>query len=178
LQWNVALRSNFRNELHHPKMPSHQTVERFVELVEAGKGIDALDKFYAENASMQENQAQPRLGKAALLAHETAAQASATGMTARCVRPILIEGEIVVIRWAFDYVDGQGRAVHFQELAYQRWVGDSISEEQFFYDPAQFKSREDGIRSPASGNRGEIAEGQLGLPRCWSACRPITCSNC
>jgi hypothetical protein len=122
-------------------MPTHQTVERFVELVEAGKAIDALDMFYAENASMQENQAQPRIGKSALLAHETAAQAAVTGMTARCVRPILIEGDTVVIRWIFDYVDGRGRAVHFQELAYQRWSGDNILEEQFFYDPGQFTLR-------------------------------------
>ena len=122
-------------------MPTHQTVARFVDLVEAGKGIDALDMFYAENASMQENRAQPRIGKAALLAHERAAQASVTGMTARCVRPILIEGDTVVIRWIFDYVDGRGRAVRFQELAYQRWSGDNILEEQFFYDPGQFTLR-------------------------------------
>ncbi len=122
-------------------MPTYQTVARFVELVEAGKAIDALDMFYAENASMQENQARPRIGKAALLAHETTAQAAVTDMTARCVRPILVEGDTVVIRWTFDYVDGQGRAVHFQELAYQRWAGDNILEEQFFYDPGQFALR-------------------------------------
>lgn len=122
-------------------MPTHQTVGRFVELVEAGKAIDALDMFYAEDASMRENQAQPRIGKAALLAHETAAQAAVARMTARCVRPILIDGDTVVIRWVFDYVDGQGRAVHFEELAYQRWAGDRILEEQFFYDPGQFTVR-------------------------------------
>ena len=122
-------------------MPTHQTVERFVELVEAGNGVDALDRFYAENASMRENQGQPRIGKAALLTRERAAQAAVRDMTARCVRPILIEGDVVVIRWNFDYVDGEGHAVHFEELAYQRWAGDSILEEQFFYDPVQFKSR-------------------------------------
>ena len=122
-------------------MPIRQTVERFVELVEAGQGVAALDEFYAENASMQENQSAPRIGKAALLAHEIAAQASVSNMTARCVRPILIEGDTVAIRWTFDYVDGQGRPVRFEELAYQRWAGESIHEEQFFYDPAQFKPR-------------------------------------
>ena len=55
-------------------MPSLQTVERFVEFVEAGRRIDALASFYAEDASMQENGSQPRCGKAALLAHEAAAQ--------------------------------------------------------------------------------------------------------
>jgi hypothetical protein len=121
-------------------MPSLQTVERFVELVEAGRGIDALESFYAEDASMQENGSQPRRGKAALLAHEAAAQDAAIDLKARCVRPILIAGEIVVIRWVFDYFDRQGHPVHFEELAYQRWVGDRISEEQFFYDPGQFRS--------------------------------------
>ena len=121
-------------------MPTHQTVESFVGLVEGGNGIEALNRFYAENASMRENQAQPRIGKAALLAREIAAQASVRHMSARCVRPILIEGDKVVIRWTFDYVDGEGRAIHFEELAYQRWVGNSILEEQFFYDPGQFKS--------------------------------------
>jgi len=122
-------------------MPTHQTVACFVELVEAGQAIDALDRFYAENASMRENQSPPRIGKPALLAYETAAQASVSGMTAQCMRPILIEGDTVVLRWIFDYVDSQGRAVHFEELAYQRWAGDRILEEQFFYDPAQFNSR-------------------------------------
>jgi hypothetical protein len=45
----------------------------------------------------------------------------------------------VVIRWIFDYRNRQGHAVRFEELAYQRWVGDRIAEEQFFYDPGQFR---------------------------------------
>lgn len=122
-------------------MPTLQTVERFVELVEAGQGMTALERFYAENASMQENQSLPRIGKSALLAHEAAAQASVTNMTARCTRPLLIEGETVVLRWTFDYIDSRGRPVQFEELAYQRWAGEFISEEQFFYDSAQFKPR-------------------------------------
>lgn len=135
------LRSSFvaLNSVDNPGMPLRQTVERFVELVETGRGAAALDEFYAENASMQENQSAPRIGKPALLAHETAAQASVTNMTAQCVRPFLIEGDTVVLRWTFEYVDGRGRPVQFEELAYQRWTGERIREEQFFYDPAQFK---------------------------------------
>jgi hypothetical protein len=90
---------------------------------------------------MQENQSAPRVGKPALLAYEIAAQAGVTGMTARCMRPILIQDDTVVLRWTFDYVDGRGHPVHFEELAYQRWAGERILEEQFFYDPGQFKSR-------------------------------------
>lgn len=122
-------------------MPSRQTVERFVLLVESGRGIEALETFYADDASMRENESPPRQGKAALLANETAAQAAVTGLQAQCVRPLLVAGDVVVIRWIFDYVDRQGRAVHFEELAWQRWSGDRIAEEKFFYDPGQFRPR-------------------------------------
>ena len=120
-------------------MPTAQAAERFVQLVQAGGGLDAIDLFYAEDVAVRENQGPARVGKAALLANETAAQAAISDLRARCVRPILAAGDIVVIRWIFDYRDSQGRAVHFEELAYQRWVGDTIQEEQFFYDPGQFR---------------------------------------
>lgn len=120
-------------------MPSPQAVERFVQLVEAGRGLEAIDLFYAEDVAVRENQRPARVGKAALLVSETAAQAAINELRARCVRPILVADDIIVIRWIFDYRDSQGRAVHFEELAYQRWVGDRIEEEQFFYDPGQFR---------------------------------------
>jgi hypothetical protein len=34
----------------------------------------------------------------------------------------------------FQWLDGRDR---MEELAYQRWDGERIAEEQFFYDPAQ-----------------------------------------
>lgn len=122
-------------------MPSLQTVERFAQLVEAGQGLEALDQFYADDAEVSENQGAPRVGKAALMANEAAAQAAVSGLRAQCVRPILVADDVAVIRWIFDYVDGKGRAVHFEELAYQRWAGDRIAEERFFYDPGQFTAR-------------------------------------
>ena len=119
-------------------MPSPDTVERFVALVETGRGLEAVETFYAEGASVRENDSPPRRGKATLLAHEAAAQTAVSAMKARCVRPILVDGDIVVIRWVFDYLDKRGRAVRFEELAYQCWSGEFIAEERFFYDPAQF----------------------------------------
>ena len=120
-------------------MPTLQTLERFVQLVESGQTLAAMEAFYADDAAMRENQSRPRVGKPALLAHEAAALAAVSAMTVRCVRPILVEGDTVVIRWIFDYVDSRGRPVHFEELAYQRWTGERLVDEQFFYDPGQFK---------------------------------------
>lgn len=96
-------------------------------------------RFYAEHASMQENAATPRVGKSALIMHEANALASITGLKARCVRPLFVAGDFVVIRWVFEIQDKSGKTVRFEELAHQRWEGELIAEEQFFYDPAQFK---------------------------------------
>lgn len=120
-------------------MPSTEVIERFLATVEAGHGVEAIRNFYAEHATMKENQSEPRTGREALLKHEEAAQASVVNPRASCVRPVLINGDIVVVRWTFEYQLRSGKAVRFEELAYQRWEGDLIVEEQFFYDPGQFK---------------------------------------
>jgi hypothetical protein len=53
-------------------MPHHETLERFVARVEENAHDDAIAEFYAENASMQENQSAPRVGRDALVARERA----------------------------------------------------------------------------------------------------------
>ena len=42
-----------------------------------------------------------------------------------------------MIRWIFDFDWLDGSITHMEELAYQRWEGEQIAEETFFYDPAQ-----------------------------------------
>jgi hypothetical protein len=120
-------------------MPSPETVERFVRLVEEGRTVEAMVRFYADHASMQENAAPPRVGKSALIQHEEQALASIAALEAKCIRPVFVAGDFVVIRWRFEIEDMSGQRMRFEELAHQRWEGDFIAEEQFFYDPAQFK---------------------------------------
>ena len=43
------------------------------------------------------------------------------------------------IRWVFEIADKKGKTVRFEELTHQRWEGERMVEEQFFYDPAQLK---------------------------------------
>lgn len=120
-------------------MPSSNTVESFVQLVEDGRTVEAMLRYYAEHASMQENATTPRVGKSALIKHEEDALASIQSMKATCVRPLFLSGDLVVIRWVFEIQDKKGKTVRFEELAHQRWEGELMAEEKFFYDPAQFR---------------------------------------
>jgi len=122
-------------------MPSAETLERFVARVESGAHAEAIAEFYVEHGQMRENQGATRVGRAALVAHEQSVLKRAQSVESICVRPILVSGPIVVIRWIFRFQWHNGTATQMEELAYQRWEGQHIAEEQFFYDPGQLQPR-------------------------------------
>jgi hypothetical protein len=96
-----------------------------------------VEEFYTENSSMRENQSEPRVGRALHVANERKVMARARSVRSECVRPIFVSGNNVVIRWIFEFEWLDGTVTRMEELAYQRWEGERIAEEQFFYDPAQ-----------------------------------------
>ncbi|MDB5874121.1 MAG: polyketide cyclase [Ramlibacter sp.] len=119
-------------------MPAAEILERFVARVESNAHVEAIAEFYTEGASMQENDAPPRVGRDTLMAHEAAALARAASVRSTCVRPVFVNGDHVVIRWIFEFTGKEGSTRRIEELAYQRWEGERIAQEQFFYDPKQF----------------------------------------
>ena len=122
-------------------MPTPNTLERFIARVEQNAHVEAIQEFYTAGASMQENLAPPRVGRDVLVAHEVKALARAASVHSTCVRPVLVNGDHVVIRWIFVFTWKDGTTGRIEELAWQRWEGERIAQEQFFYDPAQFAPR-------------------------------------
>lgn len=118
-------------------MPNPETLERFIARVEQNAHAEAIEEFYAEHATMRENQAPPRAGRADLVANERRVLAKARAVESTCVRPVLVAGDHVVIRWIFRFEWLEGGSTRMEELAWQRWEGERVVEEQFFYDPAQ-----------------------------------------
>jgi ketosteroid isomerase-like protein len=120
-------------------MPTEQTLARFIARVEENAHVEAVEEFYTEDASMQENNGPPRVGRAALVAHEARALARAASVRSTCVHPVFVNGDHVVIRWIFEFTWKDGSVGRIEELAWQRWRGERIVQEQFFYDPSQFQ---------------------------------------
>jgi hypothetical protein len=118
-------------------MPTTETLDRFIGLVEQNAHVEAVEGFYTVNASMQENQSPPRVGRDLHVANERRVLSKAKNLTSRCVRPVFVNGDKVVIRWIFRFEWHDGTVTHMEELAYQRWEGERIAEETFFYDPVQ-----------------------------------------
>jgi hypothetical protein len=118
-------------------MPSTDTVDAFVALVESGDYVGAIERFYVEDASMQENNDAPRVGRTMLVQGERHIMAAFRSITAKKVGPAVIDGDCVGIRWSFVFMPPDGPARTLEEVAWQRWQGERIVEEKFFYDPKQ-----------------------------------------
>ena len=123
-------------------MPTVETLERFIACVESNAHVQAIEEFYTEDASMRENMQAPRIGRDTLATQERATLARVRSVQSHCVRPAFVDGDLVVIRWIFRFEGLDGRVRQLEELAYQRWQGERIVQEQFFYDPAQFVWRD------------------------------------
>ena len=119
-------------------MPARETVDAFIAQVLSGQHVEAIRDWYAEDASMQENQDAPRVGREVLMAGEAAMLARVAKVETELLSPPLVNGDQVALHWRFTFTSkGRGTVRSFEEIAWQTWRGDKIWREQFFYDPAQ-----------------------------------------
>jgi hypothetical protein len=118
-------------------MPSRESVEAFAAQVVAGQYVAAIEGWYTADATMQENGADPRGGRDALVEGERRTMARFASIGCERLGPILIDGDHVAIRWRFTFRPASGAESMLDEIAWQRWEGELIAEERFFYDPSQ-----------------------------------------
>jgi ketosteroid isomerase-like protein len=117
-------------------MPSRARLDELIATVVSGDHAGAIERYYTEDASMQENAAPPRVGRDVLVAHERAVLERMAQVHSKCVSSV-VEGDRVAIHWNFELTDKSGKVRRFDEIAWQEWRGDKIFRERFFYDPAK-----------------------------------------
>ena len=120
-------------------MPSRERVAAFVAMVEEGRYVEAIREFYTEDASMQENGEPPRAGRDRLIDHEWRMLAAHEAAATLPGTTYVLDGDQVVIRWTFEFTRKDGKRFRMEELTLQRWRGERIVEERFFYDPEQLR---------------------------------------
>ena len=117
-------------------MSTRERVQELVRYVQAGRIPEAIDEFYAETASMQENRGPATVGKAANIVRERAFADSVERWHEVSVRSVAVDGDQVLIEWVFDYTMRDGQRIRMEEIAQQRWRDGKIERERFFYDSA------------------------------------------
>ncbi len=114
-------------------MPTRARVDEFIAVVEGGDHVGAIERYYTEDASMQENAATPRVGRDTLVAFEHGILAKMKDVQSKAMASV-VEGNRVMIHWIFDMTPHSGKTRRVDEVAVQEWRDDKIFRERFFYD--------------------------------------------
>jgi predicted SnoaL-like aldol condensation-catalyzing enzyme len=89
-------------------MPSRARVDEFIAAVESGDHAGAVERYYTEDATMQENAAPPRQGRDKFVAHEREVMARMARIYSKAVSSV-VEGDRVAIHWNFEMTDKSGQ---------------------------------------------------------------------
>ncbi len=123
-------------------MNTSNQVNQLVELVLKGQILEAFDRFYAENVSMQENQNPPTIGKAANRQREIEFLGSVKELHRNVARFILVDGNRAAIGWLLEFTNHEGQRLRLNQVALQRWEDGQVVEELFVYDPTSVAVQE------------------------------------
>jgi SnoaL-like domain len=118
-------------------MLERHVVDTFVTLVESGRFIEALQRYYHPSAVVWENQQKSRIGLDALIQNEQLVLNTFTAVSARA-RLVMVNGDHVAIQWHFEFANDAAH-MSLDEMAVQQWADGKIIHERFYYDPAQLR---------------------------------------
>ena len=98
-----------------------------------GKALEAFDKYYHEDITMQENSNPPRKGKVANRQHEEAFFGAITEF--RGAQPLKVTaGEnTTMVEWYFDFTHKDWGIKKYNQVAVQEWKDGLIINERFYY---------------------------------------------
>lgn len=102
-------------------------------LVLQGKSLDAFDKYYHDDVSMQENNNPPTLTKAANYSREVEFYSNVTDFRNAAVQGVAIGDDISFVIWQYDYTHKEWGTKNYTQVSVQHWKEGKIIHEQFVY---------------------------------------------
>ena len=111
-------------------------LEEFVALVEAGKSVEAMQRFYAEDVLLFENRELARAGRERCVEFERE-QLGKQPEPPRCRAGKLAADPatgVCFIEWVIHFQSNSGRPMRLEEVAVQKWSSAGIIEERFYYE--------------------------------------------
>ncbi|MBD2754271.1 nuclear transport factor 2-like protein [Spirosoma validum] len=105
------------------------------ELIEANQTIKAMERFYADDVTMQENEDPLRIGKAICLQHERYNLSGLIELKAKLLHQAINETTGVVFsEWYMEATYLSGKRFSVTEVSVQHWRNELIYKEKFYYN--------------------------------------------
>lgn len=104
------------------------------DLILSGKAMEAFDRFYADDVVMQENAAEPMIGKAPNRAREEQFFGSVEEFYANRLLSSAVDGDVSFSEWEWELKFRGSPRVTMNQVAVRRWSGGKVTHERFYYN--------------------------------------------
>ncbi|NGP89495.1 ester cyclase [Fodinibius halophilus] len=103
------------------------------EMVVQGKGLEALNKYYAEEVIMQANEQEPTVGKEANRLREEEFYSKVTEFRGAEPLKVAVGVGVTMVEWHFDYTHEEWGVRNYKQVSVQEWKDGKIVKEKFYY---------------------------------------------
>lgn len=102
------------------------------DLISTGETLKAIEVFYSNNVSMQENEETPRIGKLNCINHEKQNLQKVKLLKGNLLNQAICEN-VVFSEWEIIFTDKNDKTFKLTEVSVQHWVEGQIEKEKFYY---------------------------------------------
>lgn len=111
-----------------------KNIEKLNHLISTGNTIEAMELFYDDNVTMQENEEKPRVGKEACINHEKENLSRTKHFSGQLLnQAINSDSRVLFSEWEFNFTTLDGSNYKLAEVSVQHWNEHQIIEERFYY---------------------------------------------
>jgi len=105
------------------------------QMIRNGQILEAIDRHYAEDVVMQENEDPPTVGRTANRKREAAWLDNVTEFRDAEVKSVAIDAErgITMVEWFYDYTHAEWGDRTYHQVSRQQWKDGKIIHERFYY---------------------------------------------
>ncbi|HYO94775.1 MAG TPA: nuclear transport factor 2 family protein [Polyangiaceae bacterium] len=113
-----------------------ECVQAFVRLLNAGKGLQAMERFYHAEVVVFENRTLARAGRDACMEHERQQLAlQPSPLSFRLLKSAVDpQSGAAFLEYVLRFQAPDGRRLRLEQVAVQRWSEGKIVEERFYYE--------------------------------------------
>ena len=108
-------------------------VEDLIAKVVGGKALEAFDRYYADDVTMQENEQPPRIGKAPCRTFEADFLSKIKAVRTYVCDGYVISGNKAFIVYRIDADHAEWGTLNMSEVAIQEWSNGKVVREKFVY---------------------------------------------
>lgn len=115
------------------RLQIENSLQELNNMVLSGKALDAFEKFYHEDISMQENCNPPTVSKEANRQREIEFFGNVTEFRGAQVKGVGVGDDISFVIWNYDYTHKDWGDRNYSQVSIQQWKDGKIVEEKFIY---------------------------------------------